>query len=123
MLWLMERKFNQPLKTNSYDKTYYNFWKTASDQGDYNATGCLLDKQNNETKVTLNLSSNMNVDSNDETNFPDKFLITSRQVSRICKAFANGSSAKIKLSKTKLFKMAQFEEFNVNLFNSVWNPF
>ena len=112
MLWLMERKFNQPLKTNSYDKTYYNFWKTASDQGDYN-----------ETKVTLNLSSNMNVDSNDETNFPHKFLITSRQVSRICKSFANGSSAKIKLSKTKLFKMAQFEEFNVNLFNSVWDPF
>ena len=65
----------------------------------------------------------MNVDSNDETNFPHKFLTTSKQVSRICKAFANGPSAKIKLLKTKLFKMAQFEEFNVNFFNCVSDPF
>ena len=31
--------------------------------------------------------------SNDETNFPHKLLLTNTQVSRICKAFLNGSSA------------------------------
>ena len=40
-------------------------------------------------------------DSNDGTNIPHK-LLTDTQVSRLRKAFANGSSANIKLSKTKL---------------------
>ena len=38
-------------------------------------------------------------DSNDETNFPHKLLLTNKQISRTCKAFANCSSANIKLSK------------------------
>ena len=46
-------------------------------------------------------------DSNDETNFPHKLLLTDRQVSNIHKAFANNSSADIKLSKTQLSKMIQ----------------
>ena len=46
-------------------------------------------------------------DSNDETNFPHKLLLTDRQVSNIRKAFANNSSADIKLSKTQLLKMVQ----------------
>ena len=54
----------------------------------------------NGTEVTLKLSSNVAGDSNDETNFPHKLLLTNTQVSRLCKAFTNGSSAKIKLSKT-----------------------
>ena len=53
----------------------------------------------NETKVTLNQSSNVVGDSNNENNFPHK-LLTSTQVSNLRKAFANNSLAKIKLSKT-----------------------
>ena len=57
------------------------------------------------TKVTLNLSSNVVGDSNDENNFPYKLLLTNTQVSKILKAFANGLSANIKLSKTELQKI------------------
>ena len=42
-----------------------------------------------------------------ETNFPHKLLLTNRQVSNLRKAFANHSSADIKLSKTQLSKMIQ----------------
>ena len=45
--------------------------------------------------------------SNDETNFPHKLLLTDTKVSKICKAFANGSSANIKFSKTQLSKIVQ----------------
>ena len=45
--------------------------------------------------------------SNDETNCPHKFLLANTQVSNICKAFTNGSSANIKFSKTQLSKMIQ----------------
>ena len=54
----------------------------------------------NATQVTLNLSSNVIGNSNDETNFPHKLLFTNTQVSRLCKAFANNSSANIKLSQS-----------------------
>ena len=59
------------------------------------------------TGVTLNLSSNIIGDSNDENKFPHKSLLTNTQVSRLCKAFPNGSSANIKLSKTQLYKIGQ----------------
>ena len=52
-------------------------------------------------------SSNVVGDSNDENNFPHKLLLTNTQVSRLRKAFANNSSAYIKLSKTQLHKMGQ----------------
>ena len=42
-----------------------------------------------------------------ETNFSHKLLLTNRQVSSLCKAFANHLSANIKLSKTQLSKMIQ----------------
>ena len=42
-----------------------------------------------------------------ETNFPHQLLLTNRQVANIRKAFANHSSADIKLSKTQLSKMIQ----------------
>ena len=61
----------------------------------------------NGTELTLNLLSNLIGNSNDETNFQQKLLLTDTQVSKICKAFANGSSANIKFSKTQLFKMTQ----------------
>ena len=34
-----------------------------------------------------------------ETNFPHKLLLTNRQVANLCKDFANNSSTDIKLSK------------------------
>ena len=43
----------------------------------------------------------------DKTNFPHKLLLTNRQVTNICKAFANKSSTDIKLSKTQTSKMVQ----------------
>ena len=61
----------------------------------------------NGTELTLNLSSNLIGNSNDETNFPHKILLTDTQVSKICKAFAKSSSANIKFSKAQLFKMIQ----------------
>ena len=54
----------------------------------------LMSAVKNETKVGLRLSSNMIGDN--KTNFPHKLLLTSRQVTNICKAFANHSSADIK---------------------------
>ena len=69
----------------------------------------------NGVEVTLNLSSNLVGDTNDKTNFPNKFL-TGAQVSRLCKEFANGSSANVKLSKTQLSKMIQLEGF----FSDIW---
>ena len=45
--------------------------------------------------------------SNYETNFSHKLLLTIRQVANVCTAFANFLSTHIKLSKTQLFKMIQ----------------
>ena len=56
----------------------------------------------NETDVNLRLLSNMIGDN--ETNFTHKLLLTNRQVANLYKAFANHSSADIKLSKTQLSK-------------------
>ena len=61
----------------------------------------------NGTEVTLNLSSNLIGNSNDETNFPYKSLLTETKLSKICKAFENGSSANIRFSKTQLSKTIQ----------------
>ena len=49
----------------------------------------------------------MTGNSNDETNFPHKLLLTNIQVANLRKAFANKSSADVKLSKTQLSKMIQ----------------
>ena len=59
----------------------------------------------NETEVVLRLSSNMIRDN--ETNFPQKLLLTNREVANLCKAFANYLSTDIKSSKTQLSKMIQ----------------
>ena len=45
--------------------------------------------------------------SDDETSFPHKLLPANRQVANLRKAFANYSSADIKLSETQLHKMVQ----------------
>ena len=57
--------------------------------------------QLNKPKSAIKMSSN------DEINFPHKLLLTSTQISKIRKAFVNGSSANIKFSKTHLSKKIQ----------------
>ena len=49
--------------------------------------------------------------SDNETNFPHKLLLTNRQVANLCKAFANHTSTDITLSKTQLSKMVQLGGF------------
>ena len=61
----------------------------------------------NDTEITLKISSNVVGNSNDENNFPNKLLLTNTQVLKLCKAFANNSSANIKLSKTQMHKIGQ----------------
>ena len=61
----------------------------------------------NETEAILRLSSNMIGNSEDETNFPHKLLLTNRQIANYRKTFADRISADIKLSKTQLSKMVQ----------------
>ena len=58
-----------------------------------------------ETDVILRLSSNVIDNSDNETNFPHKLLLTNRQVTTLRKAFAKYLSTDIKLSKTQLSKM------------------
>ena len=65
----------------------------------------------NKTDVVLRLSSNMIGNSDDETNFSHKLLLTNRQVANLCKVFANYLSTDIKLSKTQLSKMIQLGGF------------
>ena len=45
--------------------------------------------------------------SDDNTNFPHELLLINRQVANLRKAFANHTSADIKLSKSQLSKMIQ----------------
>ena len=61
----------------------------------------------NETEVVLRLSSNMIGHSDHKINFPQELLLTNRQVTNLCKTFANYLSTDIKLSKTQISKMIQ----------------
>ena len=72
-----------------------------------------------KTEVTLKILSNVVGNSNNENNFPHKLLLTNTQVSRLSKAFANGSSPKIKLSKTQLHKIGQSGGFLDRLLRSL----
>ena len=69
----------------------------------------------NEADVVLRISSGMVGNSNDNTNFPHKLLLTDRQVANIRKDFANNLSTDVKFSRTHLLKMSQSEGFLVNL--------
>ena len=57
--------------------------------------------------MTLNLLSNVVGGFDDENNFPHNLLLTNTQVLKLCKAFSNGSSANIKLSKSQSHKIGQ----------------
>ena len=61
----------------------------------------------NEADVVLRLSSNMIGNSEDETNFPHKLLLTNREVANLRKAFVNHTSTDIKMSKTQLSMMVE----------------
>ena len=61
----------------------------------------------NATEVTLKISLNVVGKSNDENYFLHKLLLINTQLYKVCKAFANGSSANMKLSKTQLHKLRQ----------------
>ena len=57
--------------------------------------------------VLKQLSSNGVGDSNDENRFLYKLLLSNTQVSKLCKAFSNGSSANINVPKTQFHKIGQ----------------
>ena len=67
----------------------------------------------------MNISSNAVGNCNDENNFLGKFLLINTQVSNLRKAFANGSSANIKLLKTQLQKIGQSRGFLGRLLRSL----
>ena len=59
----------------------------------------------------MKICSNVIGDSSDENDFPHKLLLTNKKVSKLRKAFTNGSSANIKLSKTQWHKIGQSRGF------------
>ena len=63
----------------------------------------------NETEVVLRLSSNMIGNSNDETNFSHKLLLTNRQVANLRKPLVKNDQ--LILSKTQLSNMIQLGGF------------
>ena len=73
------------------------------------------------TEVTLKFKSNILGNSYDEIDFPHKLLLTDRQVSKLCKYFANNSSGNIKLSKTQLSKVVQSRGFLDKILGSLLN--
>ena len=73
----------------------------------------------NEAEVTLRLSSDMIDNSDDETNFHQKLLLTNRQVKNLRKAFANYLSTDIKLWKPHWSKIVQSIEFLGRLLGSL----
>ena len=59
----------------------------------------------------MKTSSNVVGNSYDEDNFLQKLILAYTQASRLRKAFANNSTAKLKLSKTQLQKIRKSGEF------------
>ena len=76
----------------------------------------------NETDLVLRISSGMVGNSNDNTNFPHKLLLTDRQVVNIHKAFANNLPADVKFSKSQLLKMSQSGGSLRNLLSKLTAP-
>ena len=71
-----------------------------------------LNKLKSGKNVVLKwISSNDVGDSDDKNNFQHKLLLTNTHVSKLCKDFANNSSANKKLSKTQLHKTGKSGRF------------
>ena len=62
-------------------------------------------------EITFKISPNVVGDSNHQNNFRHKLLLTNTQVSSLCIAFVNDSSANRELSKTQLYKKEQLGGF------------
>ena len=58
-----------------------------------------LNKLKSSIILVLRISTNMVINSDDNTNFPHELLLTNRQVANIRKAFANHSSIDINYQK------------------------
>ena len=99
--------------------TQYNTLNVESSNSQLNKLKSAI---KNGTRVTLDLSSNIIGDSNDENNFPHKLFLSNTQVSRLRKAFANNSSANVKLSKTQLHKIGQSGGFLGRLLGPLLKP-
>ena len=56
----------------------------------------------------MRLSSNMIGNSDDETIFPQKLLLTNRQVASLCKVFENNSSTDVKLCYLRWYNHEDF---------------
>ena len=67
----------------------------------------------------MTISANFVGDSNDENNILHKLSLTNTQISRFRKAFANGSSINMKLSKTQLHKIGESGGFSGRLLRSL----
>ena len=88
--------------------TQYNSLNVKLSNSQLNKLTSVIKCQND---VVLRLSLNMIGNSDDETNFPHKLLLTNRQVANLRKAFANHTSTDIKLPKTQLSKMIKLGRF------------
>ena len=74
-------------------------------------------------KLSSNMISNSTeLHSDDETDFPQKLLLTNRQVANLCKAFANHASTHIKLSKTLGRLLGPLLKAGLPLMKSVIQP-
>ena len=82
--------------------TQYNSWNVKLSKSQLNKLKSAI---KNETDVILRLSSNIIGNSDDDTNFPLKLLLTNKQVANLRKAFANHTSTDIKLSEGQLSKI------------------
>ena len=83
-----------------YDKmTQYNTFNVKFPNLQFNQ---LKSGIKNCAKITLKILLNVAGDSHDENNFPHNLLLTNTQVSKLCKAFTNNTSANIKLSKNSI---------------------
>ena len=79
-----------------YKKTQYNTLNVKLSQSQLNK---FKSEIKSGTEVTLKLLSNVAGDSNDENELRHKLLLTNSQVSKHCKAFADGLSANINYQK------------------------
>ena len=73
----------------------------------------------NGTQITLNLSSHVLGESDDEISFYHKLLLTNTQVSKVRETFANGSSANTKFSKTELPKIVHLRGERAEFFTAL----
>ena len=75
-----------------------------------------------KNEAVLRISLGMVGNSNNNTNFSHKLLLTDRQIANIRKAFYNNLSTDVKFSKTQLSKMMQSGGFLGNLLSKLAGP-